>query len=116
MGLTEISHLTIDRESDFATFSSTGLDHHASSNNRAMREGSNLYRITRAGFPATTAYGGTSLETTEPEPITAPCPILRPERTMTHVPIQTSEPIDVWPLRPCAVVPLIGINQLGLHA
>ena len=50
-----------------------------------------ISRITRAGFPTTTEFGGTLLVTTEPAPITAPFPIVTPFRIRTPYPIQTPE-------------------------
>ncbi|KAI8851904.1 hypothetical protein BC829DRAFT_386272 [Chytridium lagenaria] len=49
----------------------------------------------RAGFPATTVRGGTSLVTTLPAPITAPSPIVTPGNITAAPPIQTSFPITI---------------------
>src|SRR3990172_3616656 len=43
----------------------SGQFHHLISSSFQIVSSSKRYRITRAGFPATTAYGGTSLITTE---------------------------------------------------
>lgn len=43
-----------------------------------------LYFITLAGTPPTIAYGGTSLQTKAPAAITAPCPIVTPERIVAE--------------------------------
>src|SRR5262249_8492424 len=47
----------------------------------------------RAGLPATTVFGGTSLVTTEPAETTLPSPIVTPGKTMARLPIQTLSPI-----------------------
>src|SRR5215831_1522992 len=50
-------------------------------------------RMTLAGFPATTAIGGTSDVTTAPAPMTAPSPTRTPGKMMARAPIQTSFPM-----------------------
>ncbi|GAA2194362.1 hypothetical protein GCM10009848_58020 [Micromonospora lupini] len=50
-------------------------------------------RITRAGLPAATAYGGTERVTIAPAPMTAPRPMVTPCRITARVPTQTSSPI-----------------------
>ncbi|CKU47567.1 Uncharacterised protein [Mycobacterium tuberculosis] len=49
----------------------------------------------RAGTPPITANGGTSLVTTEPAPMIAPSPMVRPLFMLTREPIHTSLPITV---------------------
>src|SRR5690606_35712575 len=53
-----------------------------------------ISRSTRAGTPAATTPGGTSLVTTLPEPTTAPSPIVTPGFTVTPPPSHTREPIS----------------------
>lgn len=53
-----------------------------------------LSRITFAGTPAATVYGGMSRVTTLPAPMTAPSPIVTPFRTTTSAPSQQSRPIQ----------------------
>ena len=58
---------------------------------------SNLFRISLFGLPPDIEYGSTSLTTTDPAAITAPVPILTPERIIVLPPIQTSCPIFISP-------------------
>ena len=51
-----------------------------------------------AGAPAHTEYGGTSLVTTDPAPMTAPSPIVTPPIIIHFIPIHTSLPIVMFPL------------------
>lgn len=53
--------------------------------------------MTFPGLPATTLNGGTSLVITELAAITAPSPIVTPERMVALSPIQTLSPIDIGP-------------------
>jgi hypothetical protein len=54
--------------------------HHASSSNGPISCGGTLNFLIAAGFPATTAYGGTSFTTTACAPTTAPSPMVTPGR------------------------------------
>jgi hypothetical protein len=47
------------------------------------------------GFPVAKTLGGTSLDTTEPAPITAPFPIFTPFKIVQFPPIQTLLPIMI---------------------
>ncbi len=49
--------------------------------------------MTRAGMPATIAFGGTSFVTTAPAPTIAPSPMVTPGRITDFAPSQTSAPI-----------------------
>lgn len=51
-----------------------------------------------AGFPAATQYGGTSLVTTAPAPITAPLPTRTPPIIIARRLIQTSSSITIGDL------------------
>jgi len=60
--------------------------------------------MTRAGFPATTAWAGTSDVTTEFAPMTLPLPILRPRLPTITAPVPSqqlssisTEPPEVQP-------------------
>ncbi len=57
-------------------------------------------RITRAGTPATIAYGGTSFVTTAPAPTSAPSPIVTPARIVALLPIEAPR-LDARVRRPC---------------
>lgn len=52
----------------------------------------------RAGLPHTTVWGGTSLETTEPAPITAHSPIVTPFSIILRAPIKTLSPMIIGAL------------------
>lgn len=54
-----------------------------------------MHRMTRAGLPATTQSGGTSLVTTLPAPTTEPSPIVMPGSTITPPPSQQRSPIEI---------------------
>ena len=54
------------------------------------------YFITFAGFPPTTAYGGTSFTTTEPMATIAPSPILTLPEIMTLEPSHTKSSISTY--------------------
>jgi hypothetical protein len=55
--------------------------------------GRGISLTTRAGFPATTVYAGTSLVTTEFAAMTAASPIVTPLRITARSPTHTSDPI-----------------------
>src|SRR5207237_9385706 len=55
--------------------------------------------IILAGFPATTLYGGTSLTTTLPPPMTDHFPILRRGRTVAPTPKKTPSSTVMHPAR-----------------
>ena len=72
--------------------------HHFESNNLLIVMSSNLLRICLFGLPPDIVYGSTSFTTTDPAAITAPVPILTPERIIVFPPIHTSCPISISPL------------------
>ena len=59
--------------------------------------------MTFAGTPTATEYGSMLLVTTEFAPITAPSPMVTPDKTHTWLPIQTLLPIRIPPLE-CSVL------------
>ena len=71
------------------------ISHHLDLISSQIISSSNRSRITLHGFPAEIVYGGTSLVTIDPAPITAPTPILTPALINTPCPIHTSELMKV---------------------
>lgn len=68
---------------------------------------------TRAGFPATTTWSGTSFVTTLPAPTVTPRPMVTPGRTMQLPPNQQSSPMVMGLPDSGPRVPLRSVGSSG---
>src|SRR6185437_15161173 len=75
----------VDRETGAVGAGGGDRGHHR----RGLLQSSPIERITRAGFPPTRVFGGTSLVTTEPAATTEFSPIVNPPTMVAPAAIQT---------------------------